>query len=157
FFYDAARRVISQNKNKQPLFLFVYTLANHFPWNYRFRPDLAPDWQGLGNDPETDEYLRRQMLSAHDYKNFVARLRRDYPGASSLIGRSGDPLPGPAMQQIEPGLDEAGLARLVKARDPRYFTTYYAIDAVNFKPADMSSALPRLDAPYLPVVVMEAA
>jgi len=30
-------------------------------------------------------------------------------------------------------------------------------DAVNFKPADMSSALPRLDATYLPMVVMEAA
>jgi Sulfatase len=157
FFYDAATRVIAENKNKQPLFLFVYTLANHFPWNYRFRPDLAPDWQDHGNDPETDEYLRRQTLSARDYKSFVARLRSDYPDESFLIVRFGDHLPGLAMQRIEPGLDEAGLARLVKARDPRYFTTYYAIDAVNFTPTDMSSALPRLDAPYLPVVVMEAA
>jgi hypothetical protein len=157
FFYDAARRVITENKNKQPLFLFVYTLANHFPWNYRFRPDLAADWRDLGNDPETDEYLRRQMLSAHDYKSFVAKLRSDYPDESFLIVRFGDHLPGLAMTQIEPELDEASRARLVKARDPRFFTTYYAIDAVNFKPADMSSALPRLDAPYLPVVVMEAA
>ncbi len=41
--------------------------------------------------------------------------------------------------------------------DPRYFTTYYAIDAINFKPVDLSSALDTLDAPYLPLVVQEAA
>jgi hypothetical protein len=157
FFFDAATRVIETNKNKQPLFLFVYTLANHFPWDYRFRPELTPDWRDYGNDPEIDEYLRRQAMSGRDYKSFVAKLRKDYPGESFLIVRFGDHLPGLAMQRIEPGLDEASLGRLVKARDPRYFTTYYAIDAVNFQPADMSSALPRLDAPYLPVVVMEAA
>ena len=33
--------------------------------------------------------------------------------------------------------------------DPRYFTTYYAIDAVNFKPVDLSSAL-RHDRGALP-------
>ena len=43
------------------------------------------------------------------------------------------------------------------AHDPRYFTTYYAIDAVNFPPADLSSALDRLEAPYLPLVIQEAA
>jgi len=157
FFYDAATRVIAQNKNKQPLFLFVYTLANHFPWSYRFRPDLTPDWQGYGNAPETDEYLRRQMLSRRDYRSFMAKLRKDYPDESFLVVRFGDHLPGLAMQHIEPGLDVRGITQHVKARDPRYFTTYYAIDAVNFKPVDMSSALPRLDAPYLPIVVMEAA
>jgi hypothetical protein len=41
--------------------------------------------------------------------------------------------------------------------DPRYLTTYYAIDAVNFMPADVSSALNTLDAAYLPLVVLEAA
>ena len=41
--------------------------------------------------------------------------------------------------------------------DPRYFTTYYAIDAINFTPKDVSSALDRLEAPYLPLVVQEAA
>jgi hypothetical protein len=43
------------------------------------------------------------------------------------------------------------------ALDPRYYTAYYAIDAVNFKPVDLSSALDTLDAPYLPLVVQEAA
>jgi hypothetical protein len=157
FFYDAAARVITENRNKDPLFLFVYTVANHFPWDYQFRPELTPGLMPYGNHPDVDEYLRRQMLSARDYKSFVQKLRTDYPAESFLVVRFGDHLPGFAMPRIEPSLDESAIGKLIKARDPRFFTTYYAIDAVNFKPADMSSALPRLDAPYLPVVVMEAA
>ena len=41
--------------------------------------------------------------------------------------------------------------------DPRYFTTYYALDGVNFQPRDLGSALDTLDAPHLPVVVLEGA
>ena len=37
------------------------------------------------------------------------------------------------------------------------FTTYYATEGVNFRPADLSSALDTLDAPYLPLVVLEGA
>jgi hypothetical protein len=157
FFYNAATGVIAENKNKQPLFLFVYTIANHFPWSYRFRPDLMPEWRGVDDNPEVDEYQRRQALSAHDYASFVERLRKDFPNESFLIVRFGDHLPGLAMTLLEPTLDQAGIAQHVRQRDPRYFTTYYAIDTVNFQPTDMSNALPRLDAPYLPVVVLEAA
>jgi len=58
---------------------------------------------------------------------------------------------------IDPLLGLDALARHLQALDPRYFTTYYAIDALNFTPADLSSALDELDAPYLPLVVQEAA
>jgi hypothetical protein len=116
-----------------------------------------PDWHAADDNPEVDEYQRRQAMSAHDYAAFVARLRKDFPGESFLIVRFGDHLPGLAMTMLEPTLDAARVARHVRQRDPRYFTTYYAIDAVNFRPADMSNALPRLDAPYLPLVVLEAA
>jgi hypothetical protein len=36
-------------------------------------------------------------------------------------------------------------------------TTYYAIDVVNFVPADRPSAHDGLDAPYLPLVIQETA
>ena len=32
---------------QQPLFMFVYTVANHFPWDTRYRPDLTPGWRIL--------------------------------------------------------------------------------------------------------------
>jgi hypothetical protein len=61
------------------------------------------------------------------------------------------------MNIIDPALDEAEIARRIETRDPRYLTTYYAIDAVSFSPADVSSALDTLDAAYLPLVVLAAA
>jgi hypothetical protein len=49
------------------------------------------------------------------------------------------------------------LTNAIEALDQRYFTTYNAIDALNFVPANLSSALDELEAPYLPLVVQEAA
>ena len=58
---------------------------------------------------------------------------------------------------IDPALDEWQIADRLRNLDPRYFTTYYAIDAVNYEPVDVTSALGTLEAPYLPLVVQEAA
>ena len=157
FYYDAARRVIARERGEQPLFLFVYTAINHFPWNYTYRPELTPGWRELGNKFEIDEYLRRQSMSAGDYAQFLARLQREFPGEPFLIVRFGDHQPEFGMHIVDPSADEAVVARRIMALDPRYYTTYYAIDVINFAPADLSSALDTVDAPYLPIVVQEAA
>src|SRR5262249_40341592 len=39
FFYDQALNVIAQERGNNPLFVFVYVAANHFPWTHAFRPD----------------------------------------------------------------------------------------------------------------------
>ena len=139
------------------MFVFVYLAANHFPWDHRFRPDLLPQWENGGNIPEVNEYLRRQKLSAVDYAGFVAGLKQNFPGDSFLIVRYGDHQPDFAPLLIDPSLDETGITRNLMTFDPRYFTTYYAIDAVNYTPADVSSAVDTLEGPYLPLVVLEAA
>jgi hypothetical protein len=156
FFYDQALRMIESEKGDQPLFIFVYTVFNHFPWWNRLRPELTPDWRDLGNEPEVDEYIRRQTLSAHDYAAFKKRLASDFPKQPFLVLRFGDHQPGMA-RIIDPTATEDMVARSMMTYDPRYFTTYYAIDTVNYQPKDMSSALDRLEAPYLPLVVQEAA
>jgi len=71
--------------------------------------------------------------------------------------RFGDHQPFFAKRFIDPTLDAAEVATRILRRDPRYFTTYYAAEGVNFRPVDLSSALDTLDAPYLPLVVLEAA
>lgn len=157
FYYDKALRLIGKEREQAPLFLFVYTVANHFPWDTRYRPDLTPDWKQLNADAETDEYIRRQSISARDYTDFVAKLKHDYPDESFLIVRFGDHPPAIAPRLIEPDMTDAQIAERIMARDPRFFTAYYAIDAVNFTPVDLSSARDALDAPYLPLVVQEAA
>ena len=96
-------------------------------------------------------------MSARDYAQFTDRLRRDFPDQAFLLVRFGDHQPDFVKELLEPGLDEAALAQRIRASDPRYLTTYYAIDTINFRPVDLSSALDTLDAPYLPLVMIEAA
>src|SRR5262245_34178769 len=157
FYYGAARRMIARERGRAPMFLFVYLAANHYPWDYRWRPDLMADWKALGNKPEIDEYLRRQTMSAHDYSEFLDDLKREFPDELFLLVRYGDHQPDFATAIIEPALDNVAIASRLMTSDPRYFTTYYAIDAVNFKPNNLASALDTIEGPYLPLVVMEAA
>jgi hypothetical protein len=157
FYYDQALRVLKDDRNDKPKFVFVYTVANHFPWHERYRPGDTPEWRDLGNEPEVDEYIRRQTMSARDYKDFIARLKRDFPKEAFLVVRFGDHQPSFSRQIIEPSLDDGEVGRLLAAHDPRYFTTYYSIDPVNFAPRDLSSAFDSLEAPYLPLVIQEAA
>ncbi len=157
FYFDAAARLIARQREGGPMFLFVYTMANHVPWSYRFRPDRVPGWRDPGNGFEIDEYLRRQEMSAEDYAQFVKRLEREFPGERFLLVRFGDHQPLFAKHIVDPTVDAAELGRRLAAYDPSYFTTYYSFDAVNFAPADLALAIDKLDAPYLPLVVLEAA
>ncbi len=162
FFYDAAVKLFRQQHAGGPMFVYVYLEANHLPWDpdRPFRPDLTPpQWKDPGNDDdsEVDEYLRRQAMSAQDYDRFLAQLKRQFPGNSFLLVRYGDHQPYFSTEILEPDLSSADIQRRLMTHDPRYFTTYYAIDAVNFKPVDVSSALDTLEGPYLPLVTLEAA
>jgi hypothetical protein len=161
FYYAFAADLLKHNHAHGPMFVFTYLMANHFPWTFRYRDELSLDWRDLGNGAvkghRIDEYLRRQDMSRHDYKAFIGRLKRDFPNEPFLIVRFGDHQPMFAKYAVVPGLDDAGIGRRIDAADPRFFSTYYAIDALNFQPADLSSAVSGLDAAYLPLVILEAA
>jgi hypothetical protein len=157
FFYDKALGMLESERGQGPSFFYIYLVANHFPWYVRWRPDLMPQWQDLQNPPLVDEYLRRQAMSEMDYNEFVAALKERFPGESFLLVRYGDHQPDFSTRLLEPGLDRAAVAQRVMTFDPKYYTTYYAIDAINFQPADVSSAVDTLDGPYLPLVILEAA
>jgi len=157
YYFDRALEIIARERGNGPLFLYVYTVANHFPWDMRLRPELTPEWRDLGNAPDIEEYVRRQGMTAHDYGGLLARLAQEFPTESFLIVRYGDHQPQFGPRIIDPSLGRDALARRLEALDPRYLTTYYAIDAVNFAAVDLSSALDKLDAPYLPLVIQEAA
>ena len=157
FFYDKALDLMSQQASATPLFMFVYLAANHFPWETRFRPELTPSWRPPGNEPVVDEYLRRQAMSADDYTAFIAGLKKKFPAQSFLIVRYGDHQPEFSPHVLDPDLDEAGVGKKLENYDPRYYGTYYAIDAVNFEPVKSPTAMETIDGPYLPLVIQEAA
>ena len=157
FFYDRALRLLAQDNRNQPLFIFVYTVVNHFPWNWRFRPDLTPDWQSLNSNLEVDEYVRRQTMGADDFAKFMRHLRQDFPGEAFLVVRFGDHQPAIAKPLLDAAIDKQAMPSRLLPDDLRHFTTYYAMDTINFRAANLSSALDTLDAPYLPLVILEAA
>jgi hypothetical protein len=157
FYYDRAVDLIARERNSGPLFLYVYTVANHFPWDKPLRPELTPNWRDLGNPPDVEEYIRRQSMSAQDYRQLLERLSREFPTDAFVIIRYGDHQPQFVPRLLLPTLEGSEPAKQVESIAPRYLTTYYAIDAVNFTPVDASSALERLDAPYLPLVTLQAA
>jgi hypothetical protein len=157
FFYDHALKLMADQPAGKPLFTFVYLGANHFPWETRFRPDLMPSWRAPGNQPSIDEYLRRQAMSAEQYKVFLAGLKKKFPGEPFLIVRYGDHQPEFSPQILDPKLDEASIGRKLESYDPRYYATYYAIDAINFEPVQSPVVMDTIDGAYLPLVIQEAA
>jgi hypothetical protein len=157
FYYDRAVDLISREHRRGPLFLYVYTVANHFPWDKQLRPELTPGWYDLGNPSDVEEYIRRQTMSAHDYRQLLKRLAQEFPTDTFLIVRYGDHQPQFAPRVLGPPPDAADLGKRSEKTDLHYRTTYYAIDAVNFTPADMTSALDGLDASFLPLVTLQAA
>ena len=158
FYFDQALKTFADQQTSQsPVFMFVYLTANHFPWTNVYRPDLTPNWTPPGNAAETDEYIRRQVMTAKDYRHFTTRLARDYPDQSFLVLRFGDHQPAISQKLLEPGIDRKLLGQRLMAADPRYFSTYYALDGINFQPPDLSSALETIDAAYIPLVIQDAA
>ncbi|MBN9587059.1 MAG: phosphoglycerol transferase [Afipia sp. 62-7] len=157
FFYRKAAGLLAQEKRSQPVFMFVYLAANHFPWETKFRTDLTPGWRAPGNAPVIDEYLRRQTMSAEDYRDFIASLKKRFPGEPFLIVRYGDHQPEFSTHILDPKLTPADVSKKLMAYDPRYFATYYAIDAINFKPVDSPTAMDTIDGAYLPLVIQDAA
>jgi phosphoglycerol transferase MdoB-like AlkP superfamily enzyme len=157
FFYEKALGLMSREAPTTPVFMFVYLAANHFPWETRFRSDLMPSWRNPGNVPSVDEYLRRQAMSAEDYASFIAGLKKKFPAEPFLIVRYGDHQPEFSPHLLDPALDEAGIGKKLESYDPRYYATYYAIDAINFEPVKSPAVMDTIDGPYLPLVIQEAA
>jgi hypothetical protein len=157
FFYDSALKLIAQRQKGMPLFMFVYLAANHFPWETAFRPDLTHDWHAPGNAPSVDEYLRRQAMSVSDFGDFIAQLKKRFAGEPFLIVRYGDHQPEFSPQLLDPALDEESIGKKLESYDPRYYATYYAIDAISFEPIKGPTAMDTIDAAYLPLVIQEAA
>jgi hypothetical protein len=157
YYYDRAIKTVQAEPDGKPQFVFVYLTANHFPWYEPNFPERTPGWKPLGNSDQADEYIRRQVMSAQDYQAFRERLQKEFPGEPFLIVRFGDHQPFISQRLLQPGADDQTIANAMARYDPLYFSTYYAIDAVNFAPAALSSGLDPLEAPYLPLIMLEAA
>ena len=85
--------------------------------------------------PRQRPHRRRISAPPGDQRRATTRLHRElkkkFPAQPFLIVRYGDHQPEFSSNLLDPGSMMPGVARKFDTYDPRYFTTYYAIDAIN--------------------------
>ncbi|WP_448954024.1 sulfatase-like hydrolase/transferase [Labrys neptuniae] len=151
FYYDSA---IANMKKRMllhsgPQFTYILTMENHFPWLpslFKTHDSHRGEWS---ENPEVQEYIERQLQSLDDFSSFKHRLADEFTSTPFLIVRFGDHQPYLARKLWEPGASEVTLSNHISKFQEPYFSTYYAVDTVNFIPKTKLPDARKLEAPFL--------
>ena len=157
FYYANALAGIGRHitASVQPLFLYIQTMAAHGTYDYVYRPDLTVPGGGPGTPPEMSEYLRRLAMARMDYAELRSELVRRFPRQPFLIVHYGDHQPTATRSLL--GFDErASIEDVMASGNEAARMTYYALDAVRYRPPALPS-LDTLDVAYLSTMLLEAA
>jgi hypothetical protein len=157
FYYTNALAEIDRHvkASAQPLFLYIQTMAAHGPYDYAYNPEVAVAGGGPGTHPEMSEYLRRLAMARMDYASLRAELVRRFPRQAFLIVHYGDHQPTATQSLL--GFDEnASIEDITASGNDDARMTYYALDAVRYRPPPLPS-LDTLDVAYLGTMLLEAA
>ena len=157
FYYANALAEIDRHvkASVQPLFLFIQTMAAHGPYDYAYSPEVAVAAGGPGTHPEMSEYLRRLAMARMDYATLRSELVRRFPKQAFLIVHYGDHQPTATQSLL--GFDaNASIEDIVASGNEAARMTYYALDAVRYRPPPLPS-LDTLDVAYLGTMLLEAA
>ena len=150
FYFDNALKLLAARDLKKHLtFTYILTMSNHFTWDFEFEPQEKIDGLDPRNPKDVNEYFRRQTLSQRDFVTFKAHLAETFPEEQFLIVRFGDHQPFLARPYLEHEVSDAKRATSIAEFSLLYFTTYFAVDTVNFTPTAALPDVERLDAPYL--------
>ena len=150
---EIGRRV---ERREGPLFIYLQTMAAHWPYDVTYWPERDVKGGGPGTNPEMHEFLRRIAMAKEDYAALVKNLAARFPDERFLVVHYGDHHPlatrfyfGFANEEIEKineTLPEASPA----------FVTYFAVDGVNYAPPALP-AVDTVDAAYLGALILEQA
>jgi hypothetical protein len=157
FYYGNALAEIDRHvaASDRPLFLYIQTMAAHGPYDYAYSPEVAVAGGGPGTPPQMSEYLRRLAMARMDYAYLRAELVRRFPRQAFLIVHYGDHQPTATQSLL--GFDEnASIEDIVASGGDAAHMTYYAVDAVRYRPPPLPS-LDTLDVAYLGTMLLEAA
>src|SRR5437868_7087728 len=157
FYYGNAMAEMERHfkSSRKPLFTFIQTMSAHWPYDYKYQPDVEVPGGGPGTNPEMDEYLRRLSMAKIDFDFLMSDLRRRFPLERFLVVHYGDHHPMATRTLL--GFDADTEAEDV-ALSPESigFVTYYAVRGINYR----VPALPQfdtLDVPYLGTVILDMA
>lgn len=157
FYYSSALTEMERHfkTSSQPLFTFIETMATHGPYGYTYMPEVVISGGDPGTDPAMHEYLRRVSMARADYDFLRGELARRFPDQSFLIVHYGDHHPTATRMLLGFG-KEADIEQVLRSGNPAALVTYYAVDAVRYRPPPLPNS-ETLDVPYLPNVILAAA
>jgi hypothetical protein len=157
FYYDNALSEMERHfkASRQPLFVFIQTMATHGSYDWTFMPEVDVPGGGPGTDPEMHEFLRRLGIARMDYQHLRSELARRFPGRPFLIVHYGDHHPTATRKLLGFG-EEASIEEIMRGQNPTRLLTYYAVEAINYVPPPLPE-VDVLDIPYLGTVILEAA
>ena len=145
--------------SEKPLFTFIQTMSGHWPYDYKYFPEVNADGGGPGadkiNHAEMNEYLRRIKIASGDYSWLKDELKRRFPKESFVIANYGDHQPTATRMLL--GASEMAEAEDIKLKsDGLGFHTYYSIETQNWRAPALPN-VPILDVPYIGLALLEAA
>lgn len=156
FYYGKAIEQIRAHRasgSKAPLFIQLWTMATHGPYDSVLHPDVPPEPGAVcAKDKSWAEYIRRLLMSETDLAWLTASLKAEFPDEPFMIAGFGDHQPYIASDFTKPS--RANTHR--PTRNSIGYTTFFRITGVNFLP-DWSVVPKSIDTPFLGNVMMLAA
>ena len=157
FYFDNAMAEMGRHfeSSHRPLFTYIQTMSAHWPYDFKYEPEVDVPGGGPGTEPEMHEYLRRVSMAKMDYDYLLAELHSRFPGERFLVVHYGDHHPM-ATRTLLGYKDETEAEDVILDRDSIGFITYYAAKGVNYR----VPALPQyetLDVSYLGTVMLDLA
>jgi len=157
FYYGNALAEIERHvkSSRKPMFTYIQTMSVHWPYDYKFEPEVDAPGGAPGTDPEMHEYLRRVSMAKTDFDFLMGELRQRFPGERFLVVHYGDHHPMATRTLL--GFDSDTEAEDVTLHpDSPGFVTYYATHGINHR----VPALPQfeaLDVAYLGTLMLDLA
>jgi hypothetical protein len=157
FYYANAMGEMERHfkSSRKPLFVYIQTMAAHWPYDYKYEPEVEVAGGGPGTDPEMHEYLRRVSMAKIDFDFLMGDLRRRFPLERFLVVHYGDHHPMATRTLL--GFDADTEAEDV-ALSPESigFVTYYAARGINYRVPPLPP-FETLDVPYLGTAILDMA
>ncbi|HJZ42131.1 MAG TPA: sulfatase-like hydrolase/transferase [Hyphomicrobiaceae bacterium] len=157
FYYASALAEMERHfkASRQPLFVFVETMATHGPYTYTYMPEVEVPGGGPGTSANMHEYLRRLAMTHQDYAFLLAELHTRFPSEQFLIVQYGDHQPLATLPLL--GFrEDVYIEDVMQSGNQAALMTYYAVDGVRYRPPPLPE-LEVLDIPYLGTVMLDAA
>jgi hypothetical protein len=130
-------------------------MSAHWPYDYKYAPQIDVPGGGPGTDPEMSEYLRRLAIAKMDYEALIDALRTRYPNERFLIVHYGDHQPM-ATRTLLGYRDDTEAEDVLLDPDSIGFHTYYAVHGINYRVPPLPAFQP-LDVAYLGSLILELA